>query len=293
MQTLTHPGLATEPRIRSVSVHSQGMLRRLTPGTLLPEELTALARELGEGNGYFEIHGGTFEPVSYCTPGPATSERAMSFSSERGDELVHLIYGSGTIGFRDGAPYVHSHCLWIDPSGKLRGGHLWPETRVGTDAPTVALYGVTGATWISADDEETNMPVFTAYKEEGDMSTNASIETTIARVLPGEDISLTIERVAKEAGYERAVVRGGLGSLVGGQLLDPRTGQVKSVDGPGTEVVALIGHVETTEEGHRTRLSCTMVDLHGELHAGELVRGENAVAVTFELILQNLSETTH
>lgn len=292
MKTLTHPGPATQPRILAVRARSRGELRTLTPGALLQEELTTLAHELGEGSAYFEIHGGLLEPVSYCTPGPSTEERAMSFSSERGADIAHLVYGSGTVGYRHGAPFVHSHCLWMLPDGSLRGGHLWPETRSGGHAPTALFYGVEGARWVSADDEETRMPVFTAYEEAESMAERPTIETTIARILPGEDITLTVERVAREAGYERAAVRGGLGSLVGGQLVDPRNGAQRSVDGPGTEVVALIGSVEPTPDGPRARLSCTLVDLHGELHAGELVRGSNAVAVTFELILQNITTTT-
>lgn len=292
MKTLTHPGPATQPRIVAVRARSRGELRTLTPGALLQEELTALAHELGEGSAYFEIHGGRLEPVSYCTPGPSTQERAMSFSSERGAELAHLVYGSGTVGYRHGAPFIHSHCLWMLPDGSLRGGHLWPETRSGAHAPVALFYGVEGARWVSADDEETRMPVFTAYEEAEAMAESPSIETTIARILPGQDITLTVERVAREAGYQRAAVRGGLGSLVGGQLIDPRNGTVRTVDGPGTEVVALVGSVEPTEDGPRARLSCTMVDLHGDLHAGELERGTNAVAVTFELILQNITTTT-
>ncbi|MBF4458902.1 MULTISPECIES: PCC domain-containing protein [unclassified Pseudoclavibacter] len=292
MKTLTHPGPATQPRIRAVRARSRGELRTLTPGALLQEELTELAHELGEGSAYFELHGGLFTPVSYCTPGPSTEERAMSFSSERGAATAHLVYGSGTVGYRHGAPFVHSHCLWMLPDGSLRGGHLWPETRSGVTAPTALFYGVQGATWVSSDDDETRMPVFTAYEEEEAMAESPTIETTIARILPGEDITLTVERVAREAGYQRAAVRGGLGSLVGGQLIDPRNGLERSVEGPGTEVVALVGSVEPTAVGPRARLSCTMVDLHGELHAGELVRGSNAVAVTFELILQNITPAT-
>ena len=36
------------------------------------------------------------------------------------------------------------------------------------------------------------------------------------------------------------------------------------------------------------RLSCTLVDRHGVIHAGELVPGENLVAATFELTVQRL-----
>ena len=85
------------------------------------------------------------------------------------------------------------------------------------------------------------------------------------------------------------MVRGGIGSLVGGTFFDRVTGEKRHVDGPGTEVISIIGAVTLLHGHYETKISCTLVDRHGVVHAGELVPGENAVAVTFELIIQKIT----
>nr|WP_243752531.1 PPC domain-containing DNA-binding protein [Leucobacter ruminantium] len=113
-------------------------------------------------------------------------------------------------------------------------------------------------------------------------------DTVIARVLPGEDITEALLEVCREAGFERATVRAGLGSFVGATFVDRASGEHRTADGPATEVIALIGDVRTVDGEPETRLSCTLVDRHGVVHAGELVPGENPVAATFELTVQRI-----
>ncbi|QIM15320.1 DNA-binding protein [Leucobacter insecticola] len=118
-------------------------------------------------------------------------------------------------------------------------------------------------------------------------------DTVIARVLPNVDITEALLKVCHEAGYEHASVRAGLGSFVGAVFVDRSSGEQIRVDGPATEVVALIGDVHTVDGQTRARLSCTLVDRHGTIHAGELVPGENLVAATFELTVQRLDAVAH
>lgn len=115
--------------------------------------------------------------------------------------------------------------------------------------------------------------------------------TVVARVLPGEDITEAIIKTSKASGFESVSVRAGIGSLVGGEFINTATGETHQVDGPGTEVIALIGHIsDLSSEQPEVRLSCTMVDRHGVVHAGELIAGSNPVAVTFELVLQEMNQ---
>lgn len=110
----------------------------------------------------------------------------------------------------------------------------------------------------------------------------------IARVLPNIDITDAVLRVCREAGYETASVRAGLGSFVGATFIDRATGQIRLADGPATEVIALVGDVRTIGGELAVRLTATLVDRHGVIHAGELVPGENLVAATFELTIQRI-----
>tara|TARA_R110002051_G_scaffold317518_1_gene398787 strand:- start:6120 stop:7070 length:951 start_codon:yes stop_codon:yes gene_type:complete len=294
MKTLTHHGEALSPRIVSIATRSRGMLTTLTPGRNVLDELTEKLRDMGTDSGYVELFSGNYAPVSYCVPAGGDSERAVSFSESRTVDRAELVYGAVTVGLRDNAPFIHSHCLWLDESHRQLGGHLWPETISGDPAPRAAIYGIYGARWTSADDPETRMPVFTPSTDERNPMPNHTdatgyLETVVARVRPNEDLTAAVITVCAEHGFTAAIVRGGLGSLVGGTFVDRTTGGTTHVDGPGTEVISIMGDITLVDGHYQSAISCTLVDRHGAVHAGELVPGENAVAVTFELIIQNLS----
>lgn len=293
--TLIHPGPALAPRVVSIPALTRGELTRLTPGRPVLDDLVEVLRRMGTDSGFAELYAGTLGPVHYCVPTAGDGVvRAVGYSEARQTAHGDLVSGSATIGHRDGQPFMHCHSFWTDPQNRSQAGHLWPGTTAGASAPYAAVYGIFGGTWTSADDPETNMPVFTpSPTKETNVPdpafTQGLIPTTVARILPNEDITEAVARVCAEAGYERAVVRAGLGSLVGATFIDHATGCNRTVDGPGTEVVSLSGHATRTTEGHDVTLSCTLVDRHGVVHAGELVAGENPVAITFELVLQQIA----
>ena len=290
MQPLIHPGPKGRTRIISVPVRTKRALCRLEPGRPLVDQLHETLAELGSDSGFAEISGGEYSPLSYCIPDVATAEKALSFSETRAHDTAHLVYGSVTLGLREGEPYMHSHCFWQASDGALEGGHVWLETETGA-APFAVVTAIYGAQWNSATDPETQMPVFTPTERSIDMTDHEQhdADTVVARVLPNEDITAAVLRVASEHGFARASVRAGLGSFVGAVFIDRASGERKVVDGPATEVIALIGEVDTVDGEPSTRLSSTLVDRHGVIHAGELVPGENLVAATFELTLQRIA----
>lgn len=295
MQPLVHPGPRTEHRIISVPVRTRSVVCELEPGVPLVDQLHGALAELGADSGYAELSGGDYAPLSYCVPDVATAEKALSFSETRGRPVAHLVYGSVTLGLRDGERFMHSHCCWQAPGGALEGGHLWLETETGVP-PFALVTAVYGAQWTSATDPETLMPVFTPTERSVLMgeqqSTDQQIldapDTVVARVLPNEDITDAVLTVCRQYGFTRAAVRAGLGSFAGATFVDRASGEIRSVDGPATEVIALIGDVRTVDGALAVRLSSTLVDRHGVIHAGELVAGENLVAATFELTVQRL-----
>ena len=290
MQPLVHPGPQTQPRIIARSVTTRRAVCPLAPDRPLIDQLHETLAALGADSGFAEIHRGDYSPLSYCVPAGATAEKALSFSATRDHDVAHLLYGSVTLGVREDVPYMHSHCFWQTTDGTLQGGHIWLETEAGADAPFAVVTGVYGARWRSATDPETLMPVFTPEEARIDMQ---DLDTTgedavIARVLPNLDITEAVLRVCRDAGFETASVRAGLGSFVGATFIDRATGERRLVDGPATEVIALVGDVRTVDDELETRLTATLVDRHGVIHAGELVAGENLVAATFELTIQRI-----
>jgi predicted DNA-binding protein with PD1-like motif len=103
----------------------------------------------------------------------------------------------------------------------------------------------------------------------------------MCRVRPGEDITAAVRRVCAERGFRTAVVRAGVGSLVGACLR--RGDGVLDVDGPATELATIAGHVRGDVAD--LELSAMVVDRHGEVQRGVLVPGRNPVAITFELLI--------
>lgn len=294
MQKLLHPGVPKTPRIMSIPTVSQHSLQRLAAGKSVVDQLVEILAGMGTDSGYAELYSGTYEPVRYCVPLPGDGvSRTVSYSEARSLEHAELISGSATIGQRHGKPFMHCHSHWIAPDGENLGGHLWLETSPGADAPFASVYGIFGAEWQSDDDSETNMPVFTPYatKEKNmidQVPDSARIRSVVARVLPNEDITEAIAQVCAENGFSQAVVRAGLGSLIGATFIDRVTGETRTVDGPGTEIISLQGHVRKEAGAYTGDLTCSLVDRHGVVHAGHLVPGKNPVAVTFELVIQEI-----
>lgn len=293
MKTLTHPGERAIQRIQAVQGKSFSVHRELEPDQPLITQLTDTVAAHGATSGVAEIYSGGYQPASYCVPAIGVDGKAVSYSETRNTPTAQLIYGAATIGHRFGEPFIHSHCFWLDENQNQLGGHLWPETLVGNNGAYAIIHIFEGVDLLSADDPETHMPVFTPHPNERKISTMETLEThltdtIVARVLPNEEIGDAIVASCREAGFDQATVRAGIGSLVGGAFINRITGEKTYVDGPGTEIIALIGHVKNALTEPEFTLSCTMVDRHGVIHAGELVPGENAVAVTFELVLQKL-----
>lgn len=285
---LHHSGPPGWPRIKDQRSRIVSSVQSLRPGALLTEELLRLTFELGVSAAYAEVFSGVLAPVDYCVPAEGDEYRCVSFSEDRRTSTGYLLYGSATTGTREGHPFVHSHMHWSDYAGRSLAGHMWPETVVGSPAPVAAVFGLVDAHWSSFEDLETNMPTFepSASSPKESLMQDQYTPATVARVLPNEDITEAVLTVCKRSGYRKAVVRAGLGSLVGARFVDQRTSEVITVEGPGTEVIILTGLVSTGADGPEAQLTCTLVDKHGTVHSGLLVRGENPVAVTFELTLQ-------
>jgi hypothetical protein len=74
-----------------------------------------------------------------------------------------------------------------------------------------------------------------------------------------------------------AIVRGSLGSLIGAHFTDGAR-----VEDHATEVLVQSGHVHNGE----AVMDMLVVDMEGHVRQGRLVRGDNPVCITFELVLE-------
>jgi predicted DNA-binding protein with PD1-like motif len=285
---LQHPGPRNTQRLIVHKTTAVRISEKLREGCLLSDELIRLTNTLGTHSSSVVLTEGVLAPLHYCFPAEGDGELAAWFSAEHISGRAQLTGGSATVGLREGEAFVHAHLSWHDERGTVRGGHIWPQTVVGSPAPEVTLFGLINTQWESHADPETTMPTFfpSTLTERGDGPGRQSLpELAVTRILPDEDITEAIFRAAGEAGFAHARICAALGSLIGAVLLDSVSGRIRWVDGPATEVISVTGDVDTAAGAANATLHCTLVDRHGTVHEGLLVPGENPVAVTFELTL--------
>jgi predicted DNA-binding protein with PD1-like motif len=274
------------PRVQTVTTRSAAVHARLSPGARLIDGLDEILASTDATCAQVEITGGILDRISYCVPAECADGSVVCTFSETREARTpaQLLAGSVTVGFRNGARFMHCHAVWLDADGELRGGHLWPETVVGGVPVYAVVHPLPGITSINARDPETCMPVFTPHLD-SDRSTEPELHrgtrVAMSRVRPGEDITAAVRRVCAEQGFRTAVVRAGVGSLVGACLR--RGDGVFTVDGPATELATIAGRVRG--DAADLELSAIVVDRHGEVQRGVLVPDRNPVAITFELLV--------
>ncbi|WP_169914617.1 PCC domain-containing protein [Rhodococcoides yunnanense] len=283
---IVFPGPRHPDRRHTILTDTSSVNTTLEPNIRLIDALEAVADRHGASSAQFELMGGTLDRISYCFPACGAGENPISYSeTHESDVPAQLLTASVTFGYRHGERFMHCHAAWIDASGALRAGHLWLESRLGPVPVYAVLHTLSGIDMISDDDPETRMPAFTPTASSPAVETDGDrARAVIGRILPGEDIVEAAEEICRAHGFSRALVRAGVGSLVGGCLR--RADSDKLVDGPATEIVTIQGSMASDANGAvHGDLSAILVDLRGDVHAGLLIRGRNPVAVTFELLV--------
>ena len=276
MRRLIQPGPVHPERIESFEGRSRRLEFSLQPGLSLNDALTRPLVDAGMRSAALVFAGGALGPFSYVMPGPPTDDAHVAyFSAPRsppGETVVEI--ANATFGWRDSAPFVHCHGAWIEEGTHRRGGHMLPHETIIATATTVHAWALPDVAIEADPDPETNFtlfhPVQAAKATEGN-------RTIVARIRPNEDITSAIEAIAHRHQLSAAIVRGSLGSLIGARFAGG-TG----VTDHATEVLVRSGHLH---EGTAV-LDMLVVDMAGMVHEGRLVRGDNPVCITFELVLE-------
>jgi predicted DNA-binding protein with PD1-like motif len=108
------------------------------------------------------------------------------------------------------------------------------------------------------------------------------------RLGPNEDLVEGLDQAAAQLGFRRALVRGGLGSLIDA-VFEGAKGKPRRIEGPAVELLSLSGEI-SLEEGavEPAGVSGVVGDPSGAVWAGHFVRGLNPVCVTIEAVLEEL-----
>jgi predicted DNA-binding protein with PD1-like motif len=276
MRRLVQPGPVHPERIESFGGHSRRLEFSLQPGLSLNDALTRPLIGAGMRSAALVFQGGGLGPFSYVMPGPPTDDAHVAyFSAPRspaGETVVEI--ANATFGWRDGAPFVHCHGAWIEEGTHRRGGHMLPHETIIATATTVHAWALPDVAIEADPDPETNFTLFHPVPVAADTDGDRAI---VARIRPNEDITTAIEAIARRHHMHAAIVRGSLGSLIGARFDDG-----SRVEDHATEVLVRSGHVH---DGTAV-LDMLVVDMEGMVHEGRLVRGDNPVCITFELVLE-------
>lgn len=278
MRRLTQPGPAPPERIVARSGAAETRDFGLRAGDSLNDALTRPLAAVGFRSGAIVFEGAVLAPFRYYLPGPsADATHAAWFAGPHEAAFARIETANATFGWRDGAPYVHCHAVWIEPDGTRRGGHIIPEASTVRDAGAARAWALREVAISAAYDPETNFTLF-APRDGPDAP-----GLIAARIRPNEDLCTGIEALCRARGLTNAVVRGSVGSLVGARFTHGG-----GVADHATEVLVRRGVVREVDGAPRAEISLLVADMRGRVHEGVLTRGENAVCITFELFLEPL-----
>ena len=289
MRSIAQPGAAVPERIQWVEARGRAFVATLAAGRpLLEAAWRAFAAE-GFAGGVLNIRDGALGPFAYVMPALSRTGDNAAFYSDafRPDGVTRLKLGAMTLGQRDGAPFFHGHALWTEAGGRFNGGHILPEETIVAEPFDVEAFGVDGAMFTAEPDPETRFRLF------GPVSSPPAGAATTSRAFalrlrPNQDFAGALEAFCRAHGIFHARLHGGVGSTIGARFTDGR-----SVVPFATELAVSAGSVASSAEGTlEATLDVALVDYLGGLAEGRLMRGDNPVLMTMELVLEVLEQGT-
>ncbi|MBD3848036.1 DUF296 domain-containing protein [Bosea sp. SSUT16] len=281
MRRVEQPGTGTPERIQWVECGGRAFSLTLPAGVPLLEAVRSGFAAEGFTSGVVKLDGLKLAPFAYVMPALSKTPEHAAFYSEtfRLEGGARIEVGAMTFGQRDGAPFFHAHALWVEGDGKRSGGHILPDETTVAETITLQAVGLDGAAFTAEPDGETHFklfgPVAAAAGGAGDGRFFA------LRVKPNVDFCGALETFCAERGVREAAIHGGVGSTIGARLTD---GGV--VENFATEVAITDGRIAPGVGGFEAAIDVALVDYSGALASGRLVRGDNPVLMTFELVLE-------
>ncbi len=282
MRSIMQPGAPVADRIQWVEARGRAFTWTLEQGLPLLEAARRCFAAHGFAGGVLDIKGGALGPFAYVMPALSKTPDHAAFYSEtyRPAGVTHLSTATMTLGVRDGAPFFHCHALWTEQGGRAGGGHILPEETVVAEPFEVEAFGLDGATFMAEPDAETGFKLF------GPVGAAPSGATTdrrafALRLRPNQDFAGCLEQFCRAQGIRKARIRGGVGSTIGARF---ESGEV--VEPFATELTITSGAIAPGADGLEAVLDVALVDYTGALAQGRLVRGDNPVLMTMELVLE-------
>jgi len=283
MRSIKQPGPPVPERIQWVEARGRAFSFKLEAGLTLLEAARRGFTAEGFASGTLNIKGGALGPFGYVMPALSkTGENAAFYSDTfRPAGVTHLKLATLTLGSRDGAPFFHCHGLWREADGRDSGGHMLPEETFVAEPFEVEAFGIDGAAFAAEPDPETKFKLFGPVPAKI-RSARTSSRAFAMRLRPNQDFAGSLETFCRERGIARARIRGGVGSTIGARFANGNV--VKPF---ATELAITSGEVAVGAKGSlEAALDVALIDYTGGIGEGRLIRGDNPVLMTMELVLE-------
>ena len=186
-------------------------------------------------------------------------------------------------GGRGGALFSHSPGVWTEPADSLQGAHIRPEGGVVAAPVAGEALGTDGAVFTADVDTETNFKLFGPVAR-AVTSADANSRAFALRLRPNQDFACALEAFCRQHGIFNARIHGGVGSTIGAHFTDGR-----KIVPFATELMVRAGTIAPGADGTlEAALDIALVDYLGGIAEGQLMRGDNPVLMTMELVLEVL-----
>ena len=287
MRSIQQPGPPVPERIQWVEARGCAFSFTLQAGVPLLEAARRGFAAEGFSSGVLNIRGGALGPFAYVMPALSKTGANAAFYSDtfRPAGVTRLQMGAMTFGQRDGAPFFHCHALWTQADGRTGGGHILPEETFVAEPFSVEAFGIDGAVFTAELDPETNFKLFGPLPSVVTRAKTTSRAFAL-RLRPNQDFAGALEAFCREHAISRAKVHGGVGSTIGACFADRRM-----VEPFATELAVRSGIIAPGADGGlEAEIDIALVEYTGGLAEGRLIRGDNPVLMTMELVLEVLDD---
>ena len=285
MRSIKQPGAAGAERIQWVEARGRAFAFTLQAGLPLLEAARRGFAAEGFSGGVLNFGAGALGPFGYVMPALSkTGENAAFYSDTfRPEGVTRTKLGSMTLGVRDGAPFFHCHGLWTEADGRASGGHMLPDETVVAEPFEVEAFGLDGAMFTAEPDPETNFKLFGPVVA-ASTGAQATSRAFALRLRPNQDFADCLEDFCRTHGVARAKIHGGVGSTIGARFTHG------GVTEPfATELAITSGAIAAGPSGAlEAALDVALIDYTGGIAEGRLIRGDNPVLMTMELVLEAL-----
>ena len=283
MRHVVQPGPEHPQRIQWVEARGHRLVLDLPAGKRLLDGVREGFAAAGCASGVVNFTGGALGPFAYVMPALSRTPDHAAFYSEtfRPAGTTRLLTGAMTFGLRDGEPFFHCHALWTEADGKFTGGHILPDETFVAEAFAVQALGIDGAAFEAQPDPETGFRLFGPVPRPAS-ATQAGTRVFAMRLRPNQDFAGALESFCAVRNIKTATIHGGVGSTIAAQFDDGRL--VKPF---ATEIALRAGRIAPDNNGRLVAsLDIALVNYEGETAQGRLLRGENPVLMTVELVLE-------